>query len=298
MKLTVIVLTFNQESFVRQTLESIICQKTNFEIEIIVSDDGSTDKTIEIIEEIKRKSKIKIIPIYNDKNKGVLKNALGVFSSISGQYLAVVDGDDFWNFDGKLQQQVDFLDTNIDYAGCFHDTKIISDSNASSSLFYGASNYSDIYKYRQDVYPADIIKRLILPTSSLVLRTSFLNSFDFSVLKDNYSIVWKLTCFAIFKSKFYYFNKVWSTYRNHLKGISKSNNINFHQSHILFLESLSKNKNFENNLLDIFNALSSEYQIVIERKLNKDWKLKKVFYDYTKSEFKRIFYFYKFIFIK
>jgi glycosyltransferase involved in cell wall biosynthesis len=298
MKLTVIVLTYNQEGFIRQTLESIICQKTNFEIEIIISDDGSSDKTKEIIEEIRRNSVVKIIPIYNDKNKGVLKNALGVFSSITGQYLAVVDGDDFWNFDGKLQQQVDFLDTNIDYAGCFHDTKIISDSNASSSLFYGANNYSDIYKYRQNIYPADIIKRLILPTSSLVLRTSFLSSFDFSVLKDNYSIVWKLTCFAIYKSKFYYFNNVWSTYRNHLKGISKSDNIKFHQSHILFLESLSKNKNFENNLLDVFNSLSSEYQIVIERERNKDRKLKKVFYNYIKSECKRIFYFYKFIFIK
>ena len=65
MKLTVIVLTYNHESFIRQTLESIICQKTNFEIEIIISDDGSSDKTIEIIEIMT----LKAIPRLNQEKK-------------------------------------------------------------------------------------------------------------------------------------------------------------------------------------------------------------------------------------
>lgn len=298
MKLTVIVLTYNHERFIRQTLESITSQKVNFDLEIIVSDDGSTDNTISIIEEVMKESMAKIIPLYSNKNKGVLKNALGMFSKISGQYLAVVDGDDYWNHDNKLQQQIDFLDNNLEYNGCFHDTQIISDSESSALLFNNASKYSDIHKYNQTVYPADIIKRLILPTSSLVLRTDFLRVTDFSMLKDNYSIVWKLTCFAIHKSKFHYFNHVWSTYRNHIKGISKSNNKGFHQSHIFFLETLAINKNFEPYLLDIFTSLSHEYKLVLERSLDKNFALKKVFYKYFKTECQRMYYFYKFIFNK
>lgn len=296
MKLTVIVLTFNHERFIKQTLESILSQKVNFDLEIIVSDDGSTDNTTQIISDIVEKSKVKIVPLFSDNNKGVLKNALGIFSKISGQYLAVVDGDDYWNYNGKLQQQIDFLDNNLEYAGCFHDTQIISDSESSTLLFKDASKYSEIHKYSSTVYPADIIKRLILPTSSLVLRTDFLKSLDLSVLKDNYSIVWKLTCFAIHKSKFHYFNQVWSTYRNHIKGISKSNNKGFHQSHILFLETLSKDKKFEIYLLDIFNSLAHEYKLVLERSEDKNFEVKKVFYKYIKCECKRMYYFYKFIF--
>lgn len=298
MKLTVIVLTYNHERFIRQTLESIISQKVNFDFEVLVSDDGSTDNTIAIIEEVVNESAVKIIPLYSQKNKGVLKNALGIFSKISGQYLAVVDGDDYWNYHDKLKQQIDFLDNNLEYTGSFHDTQIISDSESSALLFNNVSKYSDIHKYNQTVYPADIIKRLILPTSSLVLRTDFLKTTDFSVLKDNFSIVWKLTCFAIYKSKFHYFNQVWSTYRNHINGISKSNNKGFHQSHILFLEILSKDKKFELYLLDIFTSLVHEYKLVLERSLDKNFELKKVFYKYFKCECKRMYYFYKFIFKK
>lgn len=296
MKLSVIVLTYNHARFIKQTLEGILSQKVNFEIEIIIADDGSTDETVEIINDIKLKTSVKIIPIFSGKNKGVLQNALGIFDKISGEYLAVVDGDDFWTFNEKIQRQVSFLDDNKDYSGCFHDTEIISDQNASTILFSGAKKYSDIHKYPNEIYPADVVKRLIIPTSSLVLRTTFLKNIDLSVLKDNYSIVWKLTCFAVLKSKFFYFNNVWSTYRNHLKGISKSDNIGFHKSHILFLKSLIKREEFKPHLYDIYISLSNEYRLVLEREPQKNKALKKIFISYILNEAKKNYHFYQFIF--
>lgn len=296
MKLSVIVLTYNHEKFIRKTLEGILAQQINFEMKVIVSDDGSTDKTVDIINEVSSTSSLKFITIFNQTNKGVLKNALGIFDKISGDYLAVVDGDDFWNNDKKIQQQVDFLENNPEYSGCFHDAAIISDEVASDILFNNATKYSDTHKYNKDVYPADILKRLILPTSSLVLRTDFLKKFDFSILKDNYSIVWKLTCFAILKSKFYYFNQAWSTYHNHKKGISKSNNVGFHKSHIEFLNALTQKEEFRPYLYDIYSSLSNEYRLVIEREPNKNKALKRIFLSYLLNEIRKNHQFYRFIF--
>lgn len=296
MKLSVIVLTYNHEKFIRKTLEGILAQQVNFEMEVIISDDGSTDKTVDIINEIRNKTSIKFITIFNQTNKGVLKNALGIFDKISGDYLAVVDGDDYWNNEEKIQQQVNFLENNPDYSGCFHDAAIISDEEASNILFNNSTKYSDTHKYAKEVYPADILKRLILPTSSLVLRTDFLKNIDFSILKDNYSIVWKLTCFAILKSKFFYFDNAWSTYRNHKKGISKSNNVGFHKSHIAFLNTLTKREEFRPHLYDIYSSLSNEYRLVIEREPNKNNALKRIFLSYLLNEVRKNHQLYRFIF--
>ncbi len=296
MKLTVVILTYNHEKYIKQTLDSILMQKTDFKFNIIIADDGSTDDTITEIEKFKSTSSIEINNLYHSSNIGVLNNALSVLNKIQSDYIAFLDGDDYWILPNKLQQQVDFLDSNENYSGIFHNTAIISDKTSSAILFGNSSKYSDVYKYQKEIYPADIIKRLIVPTSSLLLRTDFLQNIDLLLFKDNYSIIWKLCCLAIKNSKFYYLDEVMSVYRNHEKGISKSKNIQFHFSHTYFLESLSKRKDFEEYLLDIYTALSKEYILVIERTIIKDNKLKKVFFRYILSELKKTFYFYKSIF--
>jgi len=296
MKLTVVVLTYNHEKYIRQTLEGISMQETNFKFNVVLADDGSADGTKKEIELFKLSTIIPIHDFYTNSNKGVLKNALGIFNKIEGEYVAFVDGDDYWSSPLKLQQQVDFLDSNSDFSGCFHDTSIISDLKSSAILFGNAKRYSEIYKYNNDIYPSDILKRLIIPTSSLVLRSDFFKKLDLSLFKDNYSIIWKLSCLAIAKSKFYYLNEIMSVYRNHASGISKSNNVHFHNSHVLFLQSLAKRKDFEDYLLDIYSALTKEYTLVLERTLIKDNQLKKIFCFYLIAEIKKVFYFYKSIF--
>jgi|694.fasta_scaffold81805_2 glycosyltransferase involved in cell wall biosynthesis len=296
MKLTVVILTYNHEKFIRQTLEGIRMQETNFKFNIVIADDGSTDETKKEIELFKSTTIIPIQDFYSSSNSGVLKNALGIFNKIEGEYVAFVDGDDYWSSPLKLQQQVDFLDSNSDYSGCFHDTSILSDLKSSAILFGNSKKYSEIYKYNNDIYPSDILKRLIIPTSSLVLRSAFLKKLDLLLFKDDYSIIWKLCCLAIVKSKFYYLNEIMSVYRNHAPGISKSNNVKFHNSHALFLQSLTKRIDFKDYLLDIYSALTKEYTLVLERSLKKDTQLQKIFYLYFMAELKKNYYFYQSIF--
>lgn len=107
-KVTICVVTYNQEMLIEKCLRSIIDQKTDFEIEIIVSDDCSNDKTRMILENMAIKySNISLI--LREENIGALENFKLVHSKAKSQYVCHCDGDDYW-LPGKLQAQADYLD--------------------------------------------------------------------------------------------------------------------------------------------------------------------------------------------
>jgi glycosyltransferase involved in cell wall biosynthesis len=106
-------------------------QQTTFPIEVIIHDDASTDGTKEILEEYTRNYPNVFFPIYQTENqysKGVRSmNAKYNFPRCSGKYIAICEGDDYWNDPLKLQQQVDFLESNPAYFITGHDAKIIDE---------------------------------------------------------------------------------------------------------------------------------------------------------------------------
>ena len=116
---SIICLTYNQEEYVRQTLESLLMQRTSFPFEIIIHDDASTDDTKIIIEQYVEEFSHIIKPIYQYENKysvyGISFQYKYVFSKAKGKYIAMCAGDDFWIDPLKLQKQVDFLENNSDY---------------------------------------------------------------------------------------------------------------------------------------------------------------------------------------
>jgi glycosyltransferase involved in cell wall biosynthesis len=108
-KVSVCVLTYNQEHFVRQCLQSIIDQQAPFAMEIIVGDDCSTDGTRNVVLEYAARYPALIKPILHEQNLGANKNYLLVHSLATGDYVAHLDGDDYL-LPGKLKTQADFLD--------------------------------------------------------------------------------------------------------------------------------------------------------------------------------------------
>ncbi len=116
-------LAYNHEKYIRNALESFVSQKTDFKYEVIVHDDASTDKTADIIREYEEKYPEIIKPIYQSENQyskkiGIVKNH--VFPRLSGKYVAICEGDDYWTDDNKLQMQVDALQANPDCSMSFH----------------------------------------------------------------------------------------------------------------------------------------------------------------------------------
>ncbi len=122
-KVSILCLTYNHEKYIRKCLEGFVSQKTNFEYEVLIHDDASTDKTAEIIREYELKYPHLIKPIYQKENQysqGVKISKTFQYPRAQGEYLAWCEGDDCWTDEFKLQKQVDFLDRNRDYSVCAH----------------------------------------------------------------------------------------------------------------------------------------------------------------------------------
>jgi len=292
-KVTVVVLTYNHERFIAKALESILNQEIDFKLQIIVADDGSQDETNNIVADFTKRFPDSFSLIGEATNQGVRRNIFNCISEIKGEYIAILDGDDFWSDKEKLKKQVDFLDQNQDFNGVFHDAEIIHVDSAQEQLFNKKKYYSQSYVYKDEIHPTDLVSRsMILPSSSALLRSSVLATVDKSLLVDNYSMLWKLTCFAIKRSKFHFINEPMSVYHNHSKGISKGDNDKFHLSHILFFEKLLQDDYYKYTRYDVYRAMVNEYKILLD---SKDSKLnkRKLFWKYVKCEFQKIRYYRK-----
>lgn len=118
-KVSVLIVTYNHESYIRQALDSVTMQKTDFDFEIVVADDHSRDSTLAIIEEYQAKNRnIRVLP--SERNVGITRNYQRGFGACRGEYVAVLEGDDYWISPTKLASLVAFLEQNQECAFFFH----------------------------------------------------------------------------------------------------------------------------------------------------------------------------------
>lgn len=125
-KVSVCVITYNHAAYIGECLQSLVDQKTDFDFEIIVGEDCSTDDTRAIVEAFARKYPDRIRPILHEKNIGGVENYRSVHEEATGDYVAHVDGDDY-ALPGKLQAQADFLDANPDCQIVWHRMHTLSE---------------------------------------------------------------------------------------------------------------------------------------------------------------------------
>lgn len=111
-KVSVVVLTYNQEEMIGRTLDSVLSQKCDFPYEIIIGDDASTDRTEEICRQYAQKYPEIIRYIRNESNKGILHNYYDCVLEAEGEYISDIGGDDFWIDENKLQKEVDILNND------------------------------------------------------------------------------------------------------------------------------------------------------------------------------------------
>jgi glycosyltransferase involved in cell wall biosynthesis len=128
MKVSVAMITYNHERFLAQALESVLAQQVNFDYEIVAGEDCSTDRTREILMDFHRRYPDRIVPQLREKNVGAMRNFEATLAACRGEYVALLDGDDYWLAVDKLQKQVDLLDAHPDYALCCHRAQILDET--------------------------------------------------------------------------------------------------------------------------------------------------------------------------
>lgn len=236
-------ITYNHEKYIKQTMDSFLNQKTNFKYEILIHDDASTDGTRKIIKEYQEKFPEIIKPILRKENqysKGIKRIAyLNNDLRAKGKYIAMCEGDDYWNDENKLQEQVDILEKNDNISFCFTGANLLDTVNNE------VNGVQRSYKENCYIKMSDLIRQggAFCPTASIIYRRSLVEDmpeFFFNSHVGDYP----LQLILGFKGEGYYINKPMITYRVNRPGSWSSN-----QSNINKLKTMKK----DIELLEAFN---------------------------------------------
>lgn len=208
---SIVTITYNQEKYIREALESFLIQKTDFPFEVIIGDDCSTDSTPEIIREYSEKYPNIFKPILRRKNLGAAKNSIATLREAGGKYIALCEGDDFWSDSSKLQMQVDFLNAHPDYSLCFHPVRVFYDNNEEREITWPNTQIEDESKINVN----ELLKENFIPTNSVMYRRQ---NYD-SIPDDVMPLDWYLHLFHAQFGKIGFINKTMSAYRRHSRGV-------------------------------------------------------------------------------
>lgn len=124
-------ITYGHEKYIRQAIEGVLMQQTDFAVELIIADDCSPDRTKDIVEDIiNNHPKGNIIKYFrHEKNLGMQANGMFAIQKCTGKYIALCEGDDYWTDPLKLQKQVDFLENNEEYNFIVTDFDVVGKKN-------------------------------------------------------------------------------------------------------------------------------------------------------------------------
>ena len=179
-QVSIVVITYNHEKYIRKCLDSILMQNVNFSFEIIVGDDFSTDQTSQIILEYQEQYPEIIKPNLRSKNVGATRNQYDCFLRSSGKYISILDGDDFWTDKLKLKTQIDFLKNNSEYIACTQRYSVVDEyDNVTQEEFYGdgrpESGEYKINDFQNYIYYGH--------PGTLVFKNIFINpQYDYSII--------------------------------------------------------------------------------------------------------------------
>lgn len=141
MKVNIILITYNHAAYICQTLESILMQKVSANVEIIVADDCSPDNTVDLIRKYEDKTSFRFTYLSKEHNTGYIKNYQQAFAACTGDYIAVMEGDDYWVKPNHLQNHIDFLERYIDASMSYNrHIRLFEDQNREEIFEWAESN--------------------------------------------------------------------------------------------------------------------------------------------------------------
>ncbi len=217
---SVLCAAYNHEKYIRQTLESIVSQKTDFPFEVIVHDDASTDGTTAIIREFEKNYPHVIKPTYQTENQYSKRSSITLnhmLPKARGKYIAFCEGDDYWTDESKLQRQYEYMQANADCPLVAHETmRIFEDGRYMSRFSSHDFSAPDACFLSADEVIGGVND---FHTSSLFIRREFFErNMDFLKTVPALDYVIKIVCATDMTGKVYVIPRVMSAYRMSAEG--------------------------------------------------------------------------------
>lgn len=246
---SVLMITYNHENYIRQAIEGILMQQSTFDFELVIANDNSPDNSHSIITDIINNHPLGGIIKYIDRsiNVGMQKNFLDAYSNCVGKYIALCEGDDYWTDPLKLQKQVDFLETNLDYVVCFHDCSVVDENSKIKIKSY-------LTNFKLDYNENDLKKGGWLPTLTRCFR-NVLDKYPDEFKNVNCGDLFLTSYLGFYgKAKFMDFNG--ANYREHIGGVWSGTN--------------EKNRN--RKMIQDFYTLYSFYENLSDNEISQFYK--------------------------
>ena len=218
---SIVCITYNHENYIEDAINGFLMQKTDFNFEILIHDDASTDNTAKIIRKYEEKYPSLIKVIYQKENQYSQGKALesNLYKMARGKYLAMCEGDDYWIDENKLQKQVDFLENNEEYYATYHNVLIVDEKGKE------IDDGRESYLIREEFDIQGIEKNFsFIPgqTASIVSRNFYKDLLEKKIDIDSYKTNGDMKLVVIFLAmgKIKIFKDIMSSYRRSYVGDS------------------------------------------------------------------------------
>lgn len=218
MKVSVCIITYNHHKYIQQCLDTVLLQEMSTPWEIVIGDDCSNDGTREICHQYQQQHPEKIRVLHREKNLGMIRNLMDTFLACSGEYVAFIEGDDYWSDPLKLQKQADLLDSSPDASLCFHNAliKFMRKDEDAERPFHA--------QLQKKVFTTeDLLKQWFIPSASVMCRKYENFSFPEWFVHCKSGDIPFLLLMSL-RGNIHYIDEVMSVYRVHDEGVSSTHN--------------------------------------------------------------------------
>ncbi|MCQ2360126.1 MAG: glycosyltransferase [Paludibacteraceae bacterium] len=223
MKVSVLMPTYNHSATIAQAIDSFLAQKCCFDIQLLISDDASTDATLSIARKYESENHDKIVVITKPENEGLIANYRTLVSRAEGEYLAVLESDDYWSDPLKLQKQIDFLDANADYGLSFTRVMFLQEGVLREDY-----DYSELLESLQGELYSYMLLRSIIYSPTVVFRRNLFEKYcniDEYVAGKFITFDYPVWLSIAAHSKCNFLNDITAVYRISSSSISNTSNL-------------------------------------------------------------------------
>lgn len=208
--ISVAISTYNHEAYLEQAIESVLMQKTAYPYDVLVVDDCSTDGTTAIVKTYVQRYPDRVRAIVHPANKGSIASFIELVTGVTGDYVATLEGDDYWIDEDKLQIQVDYLEANPHFVLCGHNCIVRNEWTGTERI--------KVQSGRDVTLTTRSLIDFVIPTASMVFRNHLIDQWPASLFAAGFEDR-PLAIMLSQLGEVRYLSRAMSVYRVHAGGL-------------------------------------------------------------------------------